>query len=54
MKHYKLTIRFTKTDTWSTTFYGFNIFDALRRNWIDNYARWIIEHPQKCKIEVIG
>lgn len=54
MKHYKLTIQFTKTDIWNIDFYGYNVYDALKRRNIDNFIKWIVEHPQRCKIEVIG
>lgn len=54
MRHYKITIHFTKTDIWNIDFYGFNIYDALKRRNIDNFIKWIVEHPQKCKVEVIG
>lgn len=54
MKHFRLTIRFTNTDTWHTDFYGYNIFDAMRRNRMNGYTNWIKAHPQKCKFEVIG
>lgn len=54
MKHFRLTIQFTNTDTWYKDFYGYNIFDAMRRNWMNSYIKWIKAHPQKCKFEVIG
>lgn len=54
MKHFRLTIRFTNADIGHTDFYGYNIFDAMRRNWVSDYVKWIKTHPQKCKVEVIG